>query len=343
MADETAGYLVTTTLQIPPGPALNILKQLAPGTIIINHDTVNTVWLSESANVAPGGGYKLGPLGNITWSKNSDVWACVDTGVTAPVTINLGNTIAGVVNPVDVAAATASLLLAQGVPNVLILDTLYNGNLIDKALDVSKYSGLLITMYSPGVSTCILEFEDALGIATNQFPLRARNGGNTDRITFEIPVSGITASVIVGTAPANSTINIRGTNRLIDKFSIKAPLSTMPAVLNYTGAATVNVPVDLAGAGALSFLSSYTGKVRGYLSTTGNVAAAGNLIMVTADLGGTLNPFNLTNTAGWESVLSGSYYNVMFEFTHPVTPVSWRFTPDQTMTSLTVNLWLFGN
>ena len=336
--------MIRVTVNTGSAPT-ELFKQLPAGTLIQNQDTVNAVWISSSPNVSPGNGHRLGSLGSVIWEKTGDSYACVDTGVSSAVSVIIGKDVSNPVNPVDVATSTALQLAAQGIPNTLLMDTVHYGTLEYLELDVSKYSSLLINLspVSGGTPTCFVSFTSAdyPSHFTNSYELTTVSDSYNSEITYEIPVSGPIVSIFPNIA--NGFIMIRGTNRLVNRFGIASRKSTLSSAFRYDGSATAATPVALPPTNTASPLrTTYRGLVHGYLSVVGNVAPAGNLTMAILKQDGTEQLINITGTSTPDVFVDGLFFNMTFNFIHPVCQAKWYYTPNVNLSSLTAQLWLTG-
>lgn len=135
-----------TTLTIRPGPPQQLTGAPYDSEVVFyNQDTTNAVWLGPNQAVAPNLGQRLPPYGYIVWdNKSQPPWACVDTGVVSNVLVTASDDVNDVSDPVGVALAVA----ANGIPSVLVMTTIVNGDTIaggaSKSYDVSKYASLVI-------------------------------------------------------------------------------------------------------------------------------------------------------------------------------------------------------
>lgn len=146
-----------TSVTVAPGrtPTQVSGAPLAAGTSLFNSDPNNAIWLADNNGVAPSNGMQLNSLATGTWTKASLCYACVDTGVTTPITMQISGDLSNVTDPVAIATATAIALLASGVTinaatDLLISAPIPQGHL-SALLDVRKYSSLLIN-YSASTS-----------------------------------------------------------------------------------------------------------------------------------------------------------------------------------------------
>jgi hypothetical protein len=153
----SGSYLVTT------GPAKQLTgAALDNGSIIVNRDPTNSVWVDDKPSVVPGAGTLVPALGMVQWRSQRGIWAVLDAGVTQPVLLMISDEITDYADPEAVAIATATQLLATGVPNVLIEDTLIPGTILSAnqaiTVDISKYSSFTVQALGtqPAGSLCDL-------------------------------------------------------------------------------------------------------------------------------------------------------------------------------------------
>lgn len=229
------------TIPVAPGkqPTQLTGAPLAKGTTIYNADSTNAVWVSSASNVSPGNGQLIGPLGNAQWNNDSaQAFACVDTGVTGPVSVIVSGDISGVNNPVALAAATASILLAQGIPVV------FQGSLISNVrlgpsgaltytvpVDLSGYAGLCVNLFQIGP-------EQAITLSWLDAP-----GGNV--LTGQTYMA--TASRMTGAGTGSSLklmVAVKSPTLRIDFPLGSMPLFTGTGVLIY---ASNRLPVEIVG------------------------------------------------------------------------------------------------
>lgn len=148
------------TYQVTPGPPVQLSgASLNAGTVIYNSDPNNGVWIGAAGTVSPGNGIRVGPFSTAQWAANKGtLWACVDTGVTAPVSITVSDDVTAVDNPAAIAASVAAKLLAGGVPSVMIHDVLVDHVLIPWLpgsagminVDTSKYASVIVQFKTIG-------------------------------------------------------------------------------------------------------------------------------------------------------------------------------------------------
>jgi hypothetical protein len=108
-----------TNVLVAPGPTPTLLgAQVPQGTTLLNLDTVRGVWLSSSSAVSPSNGIYIGPFGTVQWGTVGPVYACVDAGVTSPVSVAIAPDANNVSNPTGVAEAVA--LYQDSLPTVTV-------------------------------------------------------------------------------------------------------------------------------------------------------------------------------------------------------------------------------
>jgi hypothetical protein len=211
------------TVSVPTNKFVEIARNLDSGTLINNTDANNAVWLSSSQTVRPGNGIRLGAFGTVQW-LGGPCYAIIDTGVATAVTLGISNEMQDLVNPVDVASATAAKLLLQGVPSVALTSTLYNqsalGNGADTGIiDVSKYASLILITGGTQTYNIVMSFimPDGTILIDNFSNIDNRGPGFTHAI--QIPLGGATSFRAQIASGAGSTIllTIEGTNRFIEK------------------------------------------------------------------------------------------------------------------------------
>ena len=141
-----------TLVPIKPGKSATQISAapLGESTVFYNPDPNNAVWLGTSNSVSPNNGLLLRPFGSVNWTnKTHTPWACVDTGVTSPVSILFSTDADNYSDPAGIAAALVVQILEGGgipvpsVDEVLFNDFLASGQQTPK-FDVSKYNSLMI-------------------------------------------------------------------------------------------------------------------------------------------------------------------------------------------------------
>lgn len=116
------------TYQVNPGPPQQLSGAPVPvGSLMINQDPLNTVWLSTVPTVSPGNGMPISALSATNWNplqKGGTLWACVDAGVLTPIKVTVTDDANTYTNPVGQANASAAILapaisaaeFLQGIP-----------------------------------------------------------------------------------------------------------------------------------------------------------------------------------------------------------------------------------
>lgn len=219
------GLVVANTVTVTPGAtATMLLSQMPKGTQILNLDSTRSIWVSDNQSVVPGIGYQIGPLGSCVWQYDGQpAYACVDTGVTTPVSVTFGNSVSDVTNPVFVAEALAIL----GIPNVLVEDALNNNNpyIIPTGnntpqIDVHKYASLIIVSnLAPSVNAFILEYQwfDVAGHPCGSGELTCPPSQVVP--PWQIPVQGATVEFI-NLGNGTISLSVDGTNRSVDRATM---------------------------------------------------------------------------------------------------------------------------
>lgn len=101
------------TYQVQPGPPVQLSGSPIPvGSLVINNDPTDTVWVSTVPTVSPGNGMPIAPLSATNWNplqKGGTFWACVDSGVLTPISITVTDDANTYTNPVGVAQAQSNI------------------------------------------------------------------------------------------------------------------------------------------------------------------------------------------------------------------------------------------
>lgn len=178
---------------------------------LYNNDSTNGVWVSSVENMKPGNGMLVGPLGTCDLAPNKQVYACVDADVLTAVSVTISDDVSNVQNPVAIAAAAASLLLAGGIPNVLIQDQIFFGGLpaVNNNtgwIPVSKYSSLTMIC-----DTAVTANQYVYAFSNDQL-MTSYTDYFTGQLNQQIPVRGKYFKV-TSRAITASHITILGSNR----------------------------------------------------------------------------------------------------------------------------------
>lgn len=226
-----------TLIQVNPGAISTLQMALGSGSTIQNQNPNNAVWVSNNPALVPGVGTKIGPLGSLTWTTPGvSVFATVDTGVITPVMLSVSSDITQPVNPVDVATATAAQLLKQGIPNVMLTDTVVPMQAISKGSTIdltgmSKYASLVFG-FSDSSSTqayTITFLDTGMGWTFSDMGVPPFNG-----LSITVPVMGDHLQVSFHNTSVPGTIGtlVQGTNR---------PVAS-PTVGGGTGSLITSIP-----------------------------------------------------------------------------------------------------
>lgn len=164
-------------VSVAPG-APTYVGTLVAGTLIINTDANNAVYVGGSTTVSTTVGIRIGPLGSMTWNVTANVWAVVASGVSSPVLITLSDQVDNPNSPLDVAQA----IISQGIPSKLLVTTVgtftippaSTGPLVVPA-DLTAYASILVTATGWPLGSAIL------------YSWQAPSGGNAILSDFVYP------------------------------------------------------------------------------------------------------------------------------------------------------------
>lgn len=334
---------------IPVNPGLSptqLTGTTNPNFTLYNLDPVNAIWVADSRSVSPGNGMRLGPLANMLWTKEEgDAYACVDTGVLTTVRVNISDDVENVNSPVDVATATATALLAQGIPNVLLTKELFsaivNPGLSVGAIDVSSYASLelsleLITGTGNIVVQCSFSNPATLNIETFFLSVPFDSVAPNSKATWQIPVSDARFGVfVIGSNPNNVQVEIVGSNRQVPKLR-QMGNAFLPRRFSFTGNWAANAVITLAPVDGINEqLTRFNGPVK--LSWEGTaVAITGQWLseMLYADP-------NSVGAGALQYVRNGPIItasNTIIDWYHPSVPVQWQARSINAVTGGTVIL-----
>jgi len=211
------------SVTLAPGQVTTISTGVTAGTTVYNGDATAAVWVS--ANPTPGpttGGMRIGPKGSLSWTSGGQLYGAVDPGVTSPVVLTLSSNVNALVNPVDVGAAVAAQLLAQGVPSVFQGDLIASGTSLPATagtnnygllgLDVSRYASLVVTVDTINTAQISATLSAGGGnLGSFDFPVTHSVGA----VTFVLPVTGPTLALIVHSVQNVNSYAIYGSNRAV--------------------------------------------------------------------------------------------------------------------------------
>lgn len=103
-----------------------LIGTMSAGSLILNNSSTDAVFVSPYSNLSPATGLRIGPLGSVSWSQTSPLWAISESG--NPVSITVSSAATNPSDPLTVAEA----LVTQGVPSTILstdygsFDTLSN-------------------------------------------------------------------------------------------------------------------------------------------------------------------------------------------------------------------------
>lgn len=323
-------------LSIVPGPPQQMSgAALQHGSTLFNGDPVNAVWVSSKQAVGPNiGGWKLTPQMSVDWT-GAQLWACVDSGVTQPVLIQLSDDVQNINDPVGIAEAIALL----GLPLTYLNEQLLAAAIAPSAvvtIPVTQYASIQVEAQIPNAGdlcgfTVTFYGDAALTriVAQDFFTLGVETTGLTECI-WEMPVRG---PFVKFTAFSINTDNIdifvNGTNRTVPGIrSIYRDL--LPRGFEYTGAAVIGNFIKLP---ASDLLANYT-TLNGAVDLSLTVAAGnptGQLVMGWAAVNMTLEYIVL------DPVPVGS---TIHRINHPIVPTAWYWVPSASAAAVDVQLRL---
>jgi hypothetical protein len=284
-----------TTVAIKKGNASTQVSgaPLTAHTTLRNTDPNNAVWLSSSPAVTPNNGMKLGPLGSLQWVANALCWGCVDTGVVSDVLLNYSDDVDQVNDPLAIAIATSTELLANGIPNVLIstpllTDVTINAGTSSTALPTSQFASLIITALDmSSLGRFLLQLDWGGGIiellSSVNDPLAL--AANSRSFVTSVKSSSLTIKNLSGTD--NTKVSVTGTNRVTSDTAHHLTKIGQPrqfSLNNPTNGVAVQF-VESSGAGGIGVnITEYNGPIWFRLAS----AAIGGLLgMKWLNLGGT--------------------------------------------------------
>lgn len=235
---------------VTPGQQTIIAPQLGTGSTIFNKSATDAVWISGTPNPSPGIGYKVGGYGSIQWQNTGAAYACVDTGVTSPVSLSVSDHVGNPVNPVDVATAVASQLNLKGIPNVLLGSMVYSGaptiaGSFTVPVNMSQYGSIVLRLTTTKKTVMDLAWIDS---ATGAYVLDQSYilNGNAATSTVQIVQSVKADQLRIGltNVPDSPSISVYASNRILQD-SIQGANLSFTSLLNQ--AFTATVPVDFSG------------------------------------------------------------------------------------------------
>lgn len=336
--------LTTGVVSVLPGPPVLIGSPLQAGTLIVNTDDTNGVWISDQPGVQPGYGFLLDVAGSLTWQESRPCYAVVDTGVTKAVSLAVGGAATNLQNPVAVATALA----IAGIPNTLLFDTLFSGNVggggVVPISDVSKYATVIIlsdTTAGGGVGPSFTyQWQDSNGNALFSDAMSSLKDTPPAYATIELSViaprlkitnnNGITQSFVVyGTNRATDGVQVPTFNR-VSAFSTGS--------IAWTAGETV--ALNSVGGGPSEGQSRYDGLCSMTVTLTGTAVAnvlGGELSMIDAD---SSNAIVIMDGSEFHAV--AGHARCYKQFIHPRTPMSWLWI-SQTAFTYNISIAITGS
>lgn len=264
---------------------------LAQGATVWNVDLVNSVWVSSDRNVFPGNGLLLPAQASCDWTGDQ-LFACLDTGNSTPVIVQVSDDVQNVTNPVGIAEAIALIGLPSVFQDTLLVNNVVVVNPGTSALFNSTQFGSLIVFVGTstgqlGFSGYLQFFATGLGIKETYFEAVAVVGSFTN-IGFSVPVVG-DQFWIVNTGPNPITVNVVGTNRVLPALSgSQSSLAVQQSAIPFTGGTPIYLGIQYSAGDITewSFNVSATGRLTySFYDWQGNLGSqvvaeliAGNLI-----------------------------------------------------------------
>lgn len=224
-SSRLASDAITTV--ITPGASPVMVTEYMPndgaGAQVINTAASGTIYAGTSSSVQQSNGIPIPAGASVQWTEPGQLWVVAGDDATDPITlITTARINSWTPSPEAVAIATATALLKQGIPNVLLGKTIFNGPLTENtALDVSQYASLNIQVRpnnAPAVIGYGFQDENAANLDTGQFS----DADPALPITYRLPVSGPTLTLVPITA--NSPwLTVYGSNRTVPNVSVNTP------------------------------------------------------------------------------------------------------------------------
>jgi hypothetical protein len=327
--------LTTQTLVVPVNDAVARFPQNLPDQTVIINTSASKVWVSNNPGMVSGQGVPINTQGNMVKSGDGPLYAVIDSAATQDAVLTYSSEASQVNDPVAIASATASALLAQGVPNVLtntLLKAVFtvpqNGF---NNIDSHSYASLEFLLNVVGGSgsqvvkvDCYQDPNDAsLGTASHTtFYLTAPASATTCTYEWSIPVSFGSCRFTLLTTGTPAWI-IYGSNRAVDKLRQRGSNSNMRQFTNNIVNPVANTQYPMPSSDSDVSFTCFNGPVLAFVFFTGVAAVTSGLIVE-----------NMTNNAGVTSGFASPALSPTgsFTFNHPATPVQWAFQPNQSGT-----------
>lgn len=310
---------------------------VSKGASVWNEDLTNTVWISSRREVQPGYGQRLPPQATVDWTGDQ-LFACLDTGGIAPVTINVSNDVQNLSNPVGIAEAIA----IAGIPSTFLTKIVLSANVVvnsdSGALDVSQYASLLMRVINQAngqkITLTIVWYSDAACTLATGIADNFSFGNHPSALmadAWEIPVRGLGLRILNRSqSQGTASVFLQGTNRLVP--SIKQILTTVdPRVLGFSNTNCVaGTPIPLVNLDGLGDYTTLNGNVVAGLAVTGG--ETGQLVFFYTE-------YNCTEGGlGVGAVAAAT--GAQATFNHPNIPIRWQWIPANTIAGVTLSMIL---
>lgn len=323
-----------SVVPIKPGPAVQISGSNVTDTTLYNMSTTGAIWVGNSPSVSPNNGMRIGPLGTAHWAKDAGLaYACVDTGILTTINLNISNDISNPANPVDVATATATQLLAQGVPNVLVQSTLLNTTLVanvGQSMDVSGQASITITASTAGTTQQVVLqcffYDPVSGQSDLAFYLTVPANTFSTKGEWVIPVTNSSFNIVAPTGSPSTAVVIRGSNRPVPSIR-QIGTTPVPRQLGLFAIFAAGTPVTFtANDGIGDPLTRYNGPVELHVQCANPVSANAAGFFINAAYAGlsSVGAGNLISATITPTVTN----TTMFAWNHPSVPVLWTLYPN---------------
>lgn len=235
---------------------------LAQGATVWNVDLVNGVWISSDRNVSPGNGLLLPAQASCDWT-GSQLFACLDTGNTVSVALQVSDDVQNVSNPVGIAEAIALI----GIPSVFVSALILPPTLVStvtggQTLSIKNFGS--VGIYATRTGAAPLPFAGLctqvdLGVGfgnyKNQMFSSTDDVSTAPAVGFIMPVLADTLEVTAPGALGNQfTLTVIGSNRVIPALQS----SQDDEIFTQSGIATTSgVPIDMGSMNCGGGLASY--------------------------------------------------------------------------------------
>jgi len=195
---------------------IQLLDAVPAGSSVINLSSQSTVWLAGNPGVAENNGFPLQPLASMEKPATGPLYAVLESGSTeSAVVILVGDDLSGYSDPVALASAVATALLATGVPNVLTESVVATNALLPnggapQTFDVSGYASIVIVGRDNALP-CTYEFQTDTGQTTDRDYFVPILAGNQLPVRLAVSSGNLVLKNVSGLADMH--VDIVGTNR----------------------------------------------------------------------------------------------------------------------------------